>query len=328
MRYLVTGGAGYIGSHVVLALLDAGHDVEIIDNFKAGHRAAIPPGACLHEVDLHNASAIDRIVASGAWDGVFHLAALSLVGESMRNPFLYMQYNFTTSLNLIKSCAQHGVSKLVFSSTAALFGGPDRPDAISEDAAIIPGSAYGESKYLVERALHWADQVFGLRSASLRYFNAAGSDPQGRAGEDHTPETHLIPLAIDAMLRRCAPLQIFGTDYLTRDGTCIRDYTHVTDIADAHIRVLSILDHRSATYNVGTGLGFSNLEIIQSVAQISGREVPWQAVERRAGDPPVLIADAQAFMRDTGWSPRYAEIDQIIKTALAWRENHPDGWKT
>lgn len=326
MRYLVTGGAGYIGSHIVLALLDAGHEVAIIDNLSTGHREAVPSAARLHEVDLRDGAALAPIVGAHRWDGVFHLAALSIVGESMRDPLHYLEHNFTSSLNLIRSCTQHGVRKLVFSSTAALFGGPDRHGAITEDAAIIPGSAYGESKLFIERTLHWADQVHGLRSACLRYFNAAGADPDGRAGEDHKPETHLIPLALDAMLHRRPALQIFGTDYETPDGTCIRDYTHVSDIAAAHICVLDVLDQRSVAYNLGTGTGHSNLDVLKSIARVSGRDVPWHAAERRAGDPPMLVADATSFTRDTGWTPRYAAIDQIIETALAWRTRHPDGY--
>ncbi|MBB3174647.1 UDP-glucose 4-epimerase [Endobacter medicaginis] len=326
MRYLVTGGAGFVGSHTVLALLDGGHEVEVLDNLSTGHRAAVPGGTKLHVVDLLDRDATDAVVGSRAWDGVLHFAALSLVGDSMRDPFHYLRQNYLTALNLIQSCVGHGVRKLVFSSTAALFGGPDRLEPIPETAPLLPGSPYGESKMLIERVLHWADAIGGLRSACLRYFNAAGADPQGRAGEDHRPETHLVPLTIDAMLGRRPPLRLFGDDYPTRDGSCIRDYIHVTDLADAHLRALAQIDGRSLAYNVGNGLGYSNLEVIAAVERVSGRKVPWEPAPRRDGDPAMLVADATTLRRETGWTPAYADLESIVRTALAWREAHPEGY--
>lgn len=326
MRYLVTGGAGFVGSHAVLALLDAGHDVAVLDNLSTGYREAVPAGVPFHKVDLLDYAATSAVVAQGPWDGVLHFAALSLVGDSMRDPFHYLRQNYLTALNLVQTCVEHGVRKIVFSSTAALFGGPERLDPIPETASVQPGSPYGESKLMIERVLHWADAIYGIRSACLRYFNAAGADPLGRAGEDHRPETHLIPLTIDAVLGRRSALKLFGTDYPTRDGSCVRDYIHVTDLADAHIRALAQIDHRSVTYNIGNGQGYSNLEVIQSVERVSGRKVPWEAAPRREGDPALLVANSATLRNDTGWTPRFGDIDSIVKTALRWRESHPDGY--
>ncbi|EHH69650.1 UDP-glucose 4-epimerase GalE [Gluconobacter morbifer] len=327
MRYLVTGGAGFVGSHVVLALLDQGHDVVVLDNLSTGHRAAVPPGIPFHHVDLIDLDATRNVVSQGPWDGVLHFAALSLVGDSMREPFHYLRQNYLTALNLVQASAESGVKKIVFSSTAALFGGPERSAPIPENAPVQPGSPYGESKFMIERVLYWADAIHGLRSACLRYFNAAGADPQGRAGEDHRPETHLIPLTIDAALERRPPLRLFGTDYPTPDGSCVRDYIHVTDLADAHIRALAQIDSRSVVYNIGNGHGYSNLEVIQSVERVSGRKVPWEAAPRRQGDPAMLVADSTTLRRETGWTPRFGELDRIVETALKWREAHPEGYQ-
>lgn len=326
MRCLVTGGAGFVGSHVALTLLDAGHDVVILDNLSTGHRAAVPPGAQFEHVDLLDTAAVDRVVSQGPWDAVLHFAALSLVGASMVEPYHYLRQNTVTSLNLIEACAKHGVKRFIFSSTAALFGGEDRPPPIADDALIDPGSPYGESKFFIERALLWADRIHGMHNACLRYFNAAGADLKGRLGEDHRPETHLIPLTIDAMLGRRPALKLFGNDYPTADGTCIRDYIHVADLADAHIRAIDQLGDRSVTYNLGNGKGFSNLEVIQSVARVSGREVPWEWAARREGDPSVLVADSSRIRRETDWNPQFGDIDTIVETALRWRVDHPNGY--
>jgi UDP-glucose 4-epimerase len=324
-RYLVTGGAGYVGSHLVLALRDAGHDVVVYDNLRQGHRAAVPADVKLIEADIANARRLDLVLADGPWDAVFHFAALSLVGESMQAPFLYLMENAGNGIRLIEACVHHGVRKFILSSTANLFGNPRRIP-IGEDENIDPGSPYGESKLMMERALFWADRIHGLRSACLRYFNAAGADPQGRAGEDHDPETHLIPLVIDAALGRRADIAIFGDDYNTPDGTCIRDYIHVTDLADAHVRALARLDETSVTYNLGNGAGHSVRDVIQAVERVTGRTVPSRIAPRRPGDPAALVAASDRLRQETGWSPRYASLDDIVKTATAWREGHPGGY--
>ncbi|MBV1836317.1 UDP-glucose 4-epimerase GalE [Acetobacter estunensis] len=324
-RFLVTGGAGYVGSHMVLALLDAGHEVTVFDSLRTGHRAAVPAGACFIEGDLADLPLLDRVLGDGPWDCVFHFAALSLVGESMEHPMMYMSANGGLGFGLIDACVRNDVKRFVFSSTAALFGtAGDGP--IDEDTPVDPGSAYGESKRVVERALYWADRIHGLRSACLRYFNAAGADPQGRAGEDHRPETHLIPLVIDAALGRRPALTLFGDDYPTPDGSCVRDYIHVTDLAQAHLAVLPLLTDRSVTFNVGTGRGNSNLEVIRAVERVSGLPVPWKAGPRRAGDPASLIASPARLMAATGWKPEFTDLDRTVETALAWRKTHPKGY--
>jgi UDP-glucose 4-epimerase len=324
-RYLVVGGAGFVGSHVVLALLDRGHDVVVFDNLSQGHRAAVPQESPLIVGDLADQEQVNGIIASGPWDGVLHFAALSLVGESMKQPFRYLLDNAANGIRLIDACVRHGVKRFVLSSTANLFGSAgDEP--IHEGTIIDPGSPYGESKLMIERALHWADRCAGMRSACLRYFNAAGSDAKGRAGEHHDPETHLIPLAIDAALGRRPELSVFGADYPTSDGTCIRDYIHVEDLAAAHIRSLDMLRDRSVTYNLGTGRGNSVLEVLQSVERISGIRVPARITDRRPGDPPILVASSNLIQKETGWRPSYTKLDDIIRTAWTWREKHPLGY--
>ncbi len=325
-RYLVTGGAGYVGSHLVAALLDRGLSVTVIDDLSTGHRAAVLPGARLVEGDLADLPFLDAVLADGPWEAVFHFAALSLVGDSMREPFRYIARNVGTGVGLIEACVRHRVPRFVLSSTAALFGLPERLP-IDEETRIDPGSPYGESKAMLERTLFWADRVHGLRSACLRYFNAAGADPQGRLGEDHSPETHLIPLVIDAALGRRPDIAVFGSDWPTPDGTCIRDYVHVADLADAHLRVLPVLDHRSAAYNLGNGQGHSVLDVIEAVRRVSGRAVPVRVADRRAGDPAVLVASSARIQRETGWQPFFAAIDDIVATAFAWREAHPAGFR-
>jgi len=323
-RFLVTGGAGYVGSHLVLALLDRGDTPVVLDNLRTGHRAAVPDGVGFVQADLADAAALKAVLADGPWDGVFHFAALSLVGESMREPYRYFSENAGNGIRLIEACVRHGVRRFVLSSTAALFGMPDRVP-IPEDARIDPGSPYGESKWMIERALLWAGRIHGLRSACLRYFNAAGADPAGRAGEDHDPETHLIPLVIDAALGRRPELAVFGDDYATPDGTCVRDYVHVADLAAAHLLAVDRLEQGSVTWNLGNGQGHSVLEVIRSVERVSGRPVPYRVAPRRPGDPATLVAGSAAA-QSAGWRPGFAELDEIVRTALAWREAHPRGY--
>ena len=325
MRLLVTGGAGYVGSHIVWALHDRGDEVVVYDNLRQGHREALPGAVRLVEADLADEAALDAVLGDGPWDGVLHFAALSLVGESMQKPFHYMTENAGLGIRLIDACVRHGVDRFILSSTAALFGNPETTP-ITENARIDPGSPYGESKLMIERALHWADRIHGLRFACLRYFNAAGADPDGRSGEDHRPESHLIPLVIDAALGLRPEIVVFGDDYPTPDGTCIRDYVHVSDLAQAHLAALARLDQGSVTYNLGSGTGHSVLDVIRSVERVSGRVVPHRIVDRRPGDPAVLVASSERIRAETGWTPRFTALDDIVATALAWRRTNPNGY--
>jgi UDP-glucose 4-epimerase len=324
-RFLVTGGAGYVGSHLVRALRARGDGCVVLDNLSTGHRQAVPDGVDLVEADLANRTAVRAVLAAGPWDGVFHFAALSLVGDSMRNPQLYLTANPNNAAHLIDACVESGVKKLVFSSTAALFGRPERLP-IAEDDRIEPGSPYGESKLMVERLLAEADCTSGLRYAALRYFNAAGADPDGALGEDHQPETHLIPLAIDAALGRRPPIAVFGTDYDTPDGTCIRDYVHVSDLATAHLAAFDRLETGSVTYNLGSEIGHSVREVLASVARVGGLPVPHTLAERRPGDPAVLVASSARIRAECGWQAKFTKLDDIVATAWAWRHAHPSGY--
>ena len=324
-KFLVTGGAGYVGSHAVLALADRGDAVTVLDDLSLGHADAIPEGVRLIEGSLSDAALLERVLAGGPWDGVLHFASLSLVGDSMQRPLHYLIENVGLGMRLIDACVRHRVPRFVLSSTAALFGQAGL-DPITEDAAIAPGSPYGEGKAMLERTLFWAEQLCGMHSACLRYFNAAGADPEGRAGEDHQPETHLIPLVIDAALGRRAELVVYGDNYDTPDGTCIRDYVHVADLASAHLLALEQIEHGSVTYNLGNGAGHSVLDVIRSVERVSGRAVPHRIAERRPGDPPRLVASSEKLRRETGWAPRFAGLDDIVATALAWREARPHGY--
>lgn len=324
-RYLVTGGAGYVGSHTVLALLDRGDEVVVLDDLSKGHRGAVPSAARLVQGRCDDRAAVEGAFAQGPFEAVLHFAALSLVGDSMREPLRYMSENLMTTSVVADAAVKAGCRKFVLSSTAALFGFPERIP-IDEDQTLGPVSPYGQSKLICERALDWADKVHGLRFATLRYFNAAGADPAGRVGEDHDPETHLVPLAIGAAMGSRGPLTVFGTDYETPDGTGVRDYVHVTDLADAHLRVLKLLDHRSVRYNLGNGTGYSVKQVIEAVERIGGRKVPHTLGPRRQGDPAVLVASSARLRADTGWSPRFPELDDIVRTAWAWHAAHPAGY--
>jgi UDP-glucose 4-epimerase len=324
-RYLVSGGAGYVGSHTVLALLDRGDEVVVLDDLSKGHRAAVPPAARLVAGRCDDARAVEAAFALGPFDAVLHFAALSLVGDSMKRPMRYLSENLGGVATMAEAAVAAGCRKFVLSSTAALFGFPERVP-IDEEQRLEPASAYGESKLLCERALSWADRVHGLRFAALRYFNAAGADPDGRAGEDHDPETHLIPLAIGAAMGSRPPLTVFGTDYETPDGTCIRDYVHVSDLADAHLRVLPLLDHHSVRYNLGNGTGYSVKQVLETVGRLAATPVPHTVGPRREGDPASLVASSAKLRAETGWSPRFPNLDDIVRTALAWHSAHPKGY--
>ncbi|MEA2791345.1 MAG: UDP-glucose 4-epimerase [Acetobacteraceae bacterium] len=323
-RFLVSGGAGYVGSHLVAALVDRGDEVTVLDNLRTGHRAAVTEGATLVVGDLADEQKIEAVLARGPWDAVLHFASLSQVGESMRMPMRYLLDNAANGIRLIDACVRHGVGRFVLSSTAALFN-LDSDAPIPEDAPIDPQSAYGDSKWMIERALRWAGQVHGLRHASLRYFNAAGADPAGRLGEDHRPESHLIPLVVDAALGRRSALDVYGDDYPTADGTCIRDYVHVSDLATAHLLAVDALEQASVVWNLGNGAGHSVKQVIESVERVSGLKVPHQFVGRRSGDAAVLVASSQRAQQ-AGWRPVHGDLDDIVRTAFAWRKSHPNGY--
>ena len=322
---LVTGGAGYIGSHVAKALAGAGRRVVVYDNLSAGHRGAVRWGD-LVVGDIHEADRVRETIRRHGVTAVMHFAAWLSVGESVRDPSGYYRNNVEGTLSLLRAMLAEAVTICVFSSTAAVFGNPETTP-ITEDHPTRPINAYGETKLAVERALGHFETAYGLRSVALRYFNAAGADPGGELGEAHHPEIHLIPRAIAAALGG-APLQVFGEDYETPDGTCLRDYIHVSDLADAHLRALARLEQGGAStvYNLGNGTPFSVREVIHSVERVSGRRVPWTSAARREGDPGVLYASSERIRRDLLWVPRFSRLDEIVDTAWAWHTSHPAGF--
>jgi UDP-arabinose 4-epimerase len=315
---LIVGGAGYIGSQTAKLVAAAGHRPVVFDNLVYGHRWAVKWGP-LVEGDLADPSAIQRAIEEHTVKAVIHFAAYAYVGESMTDPGKYFRNNVAGTINLLDAMVAAGVRDVVFSSTCATYGDPERVP-IDEDHPQRPVSPYGESKLIVERMLRWYAQAHGLRYAALRYFNAAGADPDGELGEEHAPESHLIPLAIAAALGRGKPLSLFGTDYPTPDGTAVRDYIHVADLAEAHIRALAALDNGAPELrlNLGTGRGSSVREVIRAVERATERPVPVREVGRRAGDPPVLVADARRAGEMLGWRPRYADLDTIVTHAVRW----------
>ena len=324
---LVTGGAGYIGSHAVKALQAAGRAVVVYDNLSAGHRAAVR-GAPLVEGDVRETARLEAALRDHGISEVMHFAALLSVEESVRDPARYYEHNVRGALSVLDAMRARGVNRLVLSSTCAVYGNPVATP-IGEEHPTDPINAYGDSKLAVEHALRHYGRAYGLRSIALRYFNAAGADPDGDLGEDHDPEIHLIPRAFDAA-RGGAPLQVFGDDYPTADGTCQRDYVHVTDIADAHVRALDALGTRDGdaarVYNLGTGRPHSVRDVIRSVERVTGRRVPAVPAPRRPGDPPVLFAASERIARDLDWRPAHTELDDIVATAWRWHERHPEGF--
>ena len=321
MRILVTGGAGYIGSVVTEELLNDGHETIVLDNLIKGHRAAVDPRAKFVQADLMDGDALRRALKDNQVEAVIHMAAHSLVGESVEQPAKYYENNVVAGLKLIDAMRECGVLKLVFSSTAATYGEPEK-QPIEETDATNPTNPYGESKLAFERALYWYENAYKLRYASLRYFNAAGASKQ--FGEQHDPETHLIPLVLQAANGTRADVQVFGDDYPTRDGTCVRDYIHVIDLARAHILALDILNERSAIYNLGCGgEGYSVKEVIDTAQQVTGREIATRIGLRRAGDPAVLIASSEKIKRELGWSPKFQDLKLIIQSAWDWLQAHP-----
>jgi UDP-glucose 4-epimerase len=324
---LVTGGAGYIGSHVVDLLVSRGYRVTVFDNLSSGYRGAIHPEATLIQGDLLDIAAVRAAFALQAFDGVFHFASHIQVGESMVKPWLYLRDNVAATANLLEAMVDAGVRRFILSSTAALFDQPTRIP-IPADEPIQPGSPYGESKAIAERYLHWMDRVYGVTYGALRYFNAAGAHPLGHIGEAHQPETHLIPRVLQVALGQHASINVFGDDYETPDGTAIRDYIHVIDLAEAHLLTFEALaDGRSRHYNLGNGAGYSVKEVIDVARQVTGHPIPVTMGPRRAGDLARLVADSSAIREELGWAPEFADLRQIVATAWAWHQSHPNGYE-
>lgn len=327
MAVLICGGAGYIGSHAVRALLAAGEAVVVADNLQTGHRQAVHPAAKFYEADIRDAAALDRIFVENEIDAVVHFAANSLVGESMTEPLKYFNNNVYGMQSLLEAMVRHGVTRIVFSSTAAVYGEPERVPILESDAT-APTNPYGETKLAMERMMQWVSRANGVRFVSLRYFNVAGAAEDGSIGEDHAPETHLIPLILQVPLKKRAHITVFGDDYATPDGTCIRDYIHVVDLVNAHLRALAYLraGGQSDIFNLGNGMGFSVKEMIEAARAATGEEIPVVLGERRAGDPGQLVASSEKARRVLKWQPRHTDMKEIVESAWKWHKSHPNGF--
>ncbi|MFO7996276.1 MAG: UDP-glucose 4-epimerase GalE [Dehalococcoidia bacterium] len=326
MKILVTGGAGYIGSVIVEQLASDGNQVVVVDNLSQGHREAVSPEAELIHIDLADLEKLSEVFRFHDIQSVMHLAASSLVGQSMTEPAHYFQNNLVCGMNLLYAMLEYGVNKLVFSSSAAVYGSPDKVP-ITEEHSAVPINPYGESKVMFERILHWYGVAYGLRFVSLRYFNAAGAT--ARCGEDHEPETHLIPNVLKAALGLVPQINVFGADYPTEDGTCVRDYIHVTDVARAHVLALKHLESEklNKAYNLGAGRGYSVEEVIDVAEATTGTRIKRLISSRRAGDPPVLVADPSLAGKELGWKPQDSELQAIIESAWRWQKVHPHGYE-
>jgi len=327
MNILVAGGAGYIGSHTVYELIERGFNVVVLDSLVTGHKTAVCKDAKLYTGDLRDDCVTDKVFSENKIDAVIDFAAFSLVGESVTEPLKYYENNVYGTLKLLSAMNKFGVKKIVFSSTAATYGEPDN-DIITETDKTVPTNPYGETKLAVEKMLKWSDKAYGIKYVALRYFNAAGAHISGKIGEDHSPESHLIPITLLTALKKREKMFIFGNDYNTPDGTCVRDYIHVTDLADAHIKALSKLTETmtSGIYNLGNGKGFSVKEVIDTAKKITGREFPVLTKERRAGDPARLIASSEKARKELKWTPKFDSLDKIMETAWNWHLNNPDGY--
>ncbi len=327
MAILVSGGAGYIGSHTVWELCEAGRDVVVADNLQTGFRASVHPKARFYRLDIRDRGALDVLFQAERIDGVIHFAASSQVGESMSDPLKYYDNNLHGTMVLLQAMVGHGVDKIVFSSTAATYGEPERVPILETDRT-QPTNTYGETKLAMEHMMSWVSRAHGLRYVALRYFNACGAHPSGLIGEAHDPETHLIPIILQVPGGRREKLSLFGDDYPTPDGTCIRDYIHVSDLAQAHILALDYLMNggENNVFNLGNGVGFSNKEVVEAARRVTGHLIPTVIAPRRAGDPARLVASSEKARSVLGWAPRYADLETIIATAWAWHKDHPNGY--
>jgi UDP-glucose 4-epimerase len=325
MNILVTGGAGYIGSIVAEELLKAGHTITVYDSLVHGHSSALPAGAQLVQGDIAHEDVLNQVMRGEGFDAVMHFAAFIEAGESMRKPGRFFRNNVMGSLNLVEAAIAHSIPRFVFSSSAGVYASSDAP--LVEEDRLGPSSVYGQTKLMVEQVLRWYSQIYDLSYAALRYFNAAGASPTGERGEDHDPETHLIPLTLQVALGQRDKITIFGDDYPTRDGTCVRDYIHVVDLAHAHILALEALDQGSHTYNLGNGRGFTVKEVIETCRQVTGHPIPAQIGERRPGDAPILIASSDGIREELGWEPQYPDLRTIVAHAWQWHRRHPRGYE-
>ncbi len=328
MSILVLGGAGYIGSHTALELVKAGEDVVVADNLATGHIQAVPEGARFYQGDIHDKAFLDDLFTKEKIDAVIHFAAFSLVGESVTNPLKYYDNNLCGTKVLLDSMVEHHIDKIVFSSTAATYGEPENIPILETDRT-LPTNPYGETKLAMEKMFYWTSKAHDLRYVSLRYFNACGADESGNIGEAHNPESHLIPLILQVPNGQRESISIFGTDYDTPDGTCIRDYIHVTDLAQAHILAVMYLreGNESNIFNLGNGVGYSVREVIETARKVTGHPIPEVETPKRAGDPARLVASSEKARKILGWNPTHASLENIIGDAWKWHKNHPHGYE-
>ena len=327
MAILVLGGAGYIGSHTVYELIDAGRDVVVVDNLQTGFRQAVHPKARFYQADIRDRAAMDKVFESEDIEGVVHFAASSQVGESMSDPLKYYDNNLSGTCVLLQCIMAHGVLKIVFSSTAATYGEPEQVPILETDKT-QPTNCYGETKLAMEHMMSWVSRAHGLKYVALRYFNACGAHPSGVIGEAHDPETHLVPIILQVPNGKRDHVSIFGDDYPTKDGTCVRDYIHVTDLAQAHILALDYLlqGGENNVFNLGNGVGFTVNEVIECARKVTGHAIPAVVSPRRAGDPAQLVASSEKAKTVLGWKPQYDNLETIISTAWAWHKAHPNGY--
>lgn len=327
MSILVCGGAGYIGSHTVHELINQNKDVIIVDNLQSGHLKAVHPKAKFYKGDIRDSEFLDKVFSENNVEAIIHFAANSLVGESMEKPLLYFNNNVYGMQILLESMVKHNIKNIVFSSTAAVYGEPKKIPILEEDET-NPTNTYGETKLTMEKMMKWVNKAYGITFVSLRYFNACGALEDGSIGEDHFPESHLIPLILQVPLKKREAITVFGEDYKTPDGTCIRDYIHVLDLADAHIKAVEYLQkgNESNIFNLGNGVGFSVKEIIDCAKEATNEEIKVVIGERRAGDPAKLIASNEKAKKILGWEPKYTDVKDVISTAWGWHKNHPDGY--